>query len=184
MSWLDWEDSFAAFKAFFNGDIKVLRSIAELLPFCHRYEAFMESRCSLPAFSRSAAFRVLNLVLYGMDTMHLLDITYYKFLCWRDVICEAMPWRFRADFLLNMLKDLACAVFGARAIHRMKSLIGFDGIKVAVDTLSLKQRELEDHCHELHAFLLAKRAAASGAECVVKASARSSHDASSVLLSY
>lgn len=75
-----------------------------------------------------------------------------------------------------MLKDLACAVFGARAVHSMKSLIGFDGIKAAVDTLSLKQRELEDHCLELHALLLAKGASASGAKCMVKA-ARSSHDA-------
>lgn len=99
----------------------------------------MESRCTLPAFSRSAAFWALDLVHYGMDTMHLLDITDYKLLCWWDVICEAVPLGFRADFLLNLLKDLACTVFGARAVHNMKLLIGFDGIKAAVDTLSLKQ---------------------------------------------
>lgn len=40
MSWPDWEDSFAAFKAFFNGNVKVLMSIAELLPFFHRFEGY------------------------------------------------------------------------------------------------------------------------------------------------
>lgn len=44
----------------------------------------------------------------------------------------------------TLLGNLARAVFGARAIHSMKSLLGFDEVKAAADTLNLKQRELED----------------------------------------
>ncbi|CAL2271819.1 unnamed protein product [Prunus armeniaca] len=40
MSWQDWEDSFMAFKAFFDGGVTILRSIDELLPLCHRFNGF------------------------------------------------------------------------------------------------------------------------------------------------
>ncbi|CAL8162290.1 unnamed protein product [Prunus armeniaca] len=34
MSWQNWENSFMAFKAFFDDGTKILRSIDELLPLC------------------------------------------------------------------------------------------------------------------------------------------------------
>ncbi|KAI5313517.1 hypothetical protein L3X38_042693 [Prunus dulcis] len=36
----DWEDSFMEFKAFFDGGAKILRSIDELLPLCHRFDGY------------------------------------------------------------------------------------------------------------------------------------------------
>lgn len=63
----------------------------------------------------------------------------------------------------------------------MNSLLGFDGVKAAANTLNLKQRELEDQHRELHAIILAKEVSAYGVECVVEAAARSSHKASYVL---
>ncbi|PQM38668.1 hypothetical protein Pyn_11604 [Prunus yedoensis var. nudiflora] len=148
MSWQDWETSFMAFKAFFDGGVKVLRSIDELLPLCYRfngyavflgafvypetigalrkfmdkYGCFAEATSVTSSFSRGAAFRALGLVLHGMDTMELLDITDHRLLCWRDAICEAMALGFPVDLLLNLVRDLARAVFGARAIDSMRSL--------------------------------------------------------------
>ncbi|PQQ03686.1 hypothetical protein Pyn_40622 [Prunus yedoensis var. nudiflora] len=152
MSWQDWETSFMAFKAFFDGGVKVLRSIDELLPLCYRfngyaiflgafvypetigalrrfmdkYGCFAEVTGITSSFSRSAAFRALGLVLHGMDTMELLDITDHRLLCWRDAICEAMTLGFPVDLLLNLVRNLAHAVFGARAIDSMRSLPGSD----------------------------------------------------------
>ncbi|CAL9005451.1 unnamed protein product [Prunus brigantina] len=126
LSWSEWESSFTTFKAFFNGGVRILRSIDELLPL----------------YYRSAAFRALGLVLHGMDTMHFLDITDHKLLCWRDAICEAMTLGFQVDLLLKLVRDLARVVFGARAIHSMRSLPGPDEMKIAIDTLNLKQRDI------------------------------------------
>ncbi|CAL9013010.1 unnamed protein product, partial [Prunus brigantina] len=148
MSWRDWENSFMAFKAFFDGGVTILRSIDELLPLCHRFNgyatfqgaliypetievlrkfmdkhgSFMEVTDVTSSFSRCTALRALGLVLHGMDTMQLLDITDHRLLCWRDAICEAIILGFHVDFLLNLVKNLACAVFGARAIHSMQLL--------------------------------------------------------------
>ncbi|PQM32685.1 hypothetical protein Pyn_30634 [Prunus yedoensis var. nudiflora] len=170
MSWQDWENSFTAFKAFFDGGIKILRSINKLLPlyyrfngyatfqgafvypetigalrkFMDKYGCFAEVTGITSSFSRSAAFQALGLVLYGMDTMELMDITDHRFLCWRDAICEAMTLGFPVDFLLNLVRHLARVVFGARAIHNMRLLLGSDEVKAAADALNLKQRELED----------------------------------------
>ncbi|CAL9001115.1 unnamed protein product [Prunus brigantina] len=41
MSWRDWENSFMAFKAFFDGGVTILRSIDELLPLCHRFNGYV-----------------------------------------------------------------------------------------------------------------------------------------------
>ncbi|PQP92254.1 hypothetical protein Pyn_33326 [Prunus yedoensis var. nudiflora] len=127
LSWLEWEDSFTAFKAFFDGGVKVLMSIDELLPLCYRFEGyvtfrgalvypeivealsksvdrygvFMESTHTLSACSRSVAFRALELVLSRMHNMQLLNIIDHRLLCWRDAICEAIPWGFTWIFFLT-----------------------------------------------------------------------------------
>ncbi|CAL2239047.1 unnamed protein product [Prunus armeniaca] len=150
MSWQDLENSFMAFKAFFDGGAKILRSIDELFPFCYRFDgytpfqgafvypktvavlrkfmdqygSFMEVTGITPSFSRSAAFRALGLVFHGVDTMEFLDITDHRLLCWRDAICEAIT-------------------LGARAIHSMKLSQGSDEVKDDADTLNIKLRELE-----------------------------------------
>ncbi|PQP92959.1 hypothetical protein Pyn_33735 [Prunus yedoensis var. nudiflora] len=92
---VDWENSLIAFKAFFDGGVKILRSIDELLPLCYQFDGyamfqsafvypetirvlrkfmdknvgFMDITGVTSSFSRSAAFRALGLVLHGMDTM-------------------------------------------------------------------------------------------------------------------
>ncbi|CAL2255362.1 unnamed protein product [Prunus armeniaca] len=164
MSWLEWENSFTGFKAFFDGGVQVLRSVDELLPLCDRfngyatfqgalvypemvaalekfmdkYEDFMDMTGITSSFSQCAAFWTLGLVLHGMDTMHLLNITDHRLLFWRDAICEAMTLGFWVEFLLNLVKDLARVVFEARAIHNMESFFGPDEIKVAAEALNLK----------------------------------------------
>ncbi|KAL6284944.1 hypothetical protein ACE6H2_015873 [Prunus campanulata] len=196
MSWQDWETSFMAFRAFFDGGVKVLRSIDELLPLCYRFngyaiflgafvypetigalrtsmDALQRSMGITSSFSRSAAFRALGLVLHGMDTMELLDITDHRLLCWRDAICEAMTLGFPVDLLLNLVRDLARAVFGARAIDSMRSLQGFNEIKAAADALNLMQT-----------LLLAKGVSVDSAGCMAEAAARSSLKASSVLFGH
>ncbi|CAL2247099.1 unnamed protein product [Prunus armeniaca] len=70
------------------------------------------------------------------------------------------------------MRNLACVVFRARAIHSMKSLLGFDKVKAAVDALNIKQRDLEDQRKELHALLLTKGVSADSAECVAEVIAR------------
>ncbi|CAL9012162.1 unnamed protein product, partial [Prunus brigantina] len=199
MSWLEWENSFIAFKAFFDGGVKILQSIDELLPLCYRFDGYTTFRGAFvypetidvlrkfedryggfvdptgitSFFSlRSAAFCALGLVFHRIDTMQLLDITDHMLLCWRDAIYEAMTLGFHMDFLLNLVRDLACALFVARAIHNMGSSLGPDEVKSAVDTLNLKQRELEDQRRKLHALLLAKGVSADSAECVAKATTR------------
>ncbi|BBH04526.1 HXXXD-type acyl-transferase family protein [Prunus dulcis] len=150
LSWLDWESCFIAFKAFFESGVKILRSIDELLPLCHRfnsyvtfrgaflypetievlgrfmdrYGGFMESTWTVSTFSRSAALRGLGLVLHGIDTMQLLDIIDHRLLCWRDAICEAITLGFHVDFLLDLLRNPAHAIFGVRAIlNLMRQLL-------------------------------------------------------------
>ncbi|CAL9020550.1 unnamed protein product [Prunus brigantina] len=206
-SWLEWEESFAAFMAFFDGGVQVLRSADELLPLCHQFNGYATFRGSLvypetvialekfldkygdltdmasitSSFSRWATFRTLGLVLYGMDTTQLLDITDHRLLCWRDAICEAMTLGFWVEFLLNLVKDLARVVFGERAIHSMESFSGSDNVRAAAKALNLKKRELENQHGELHALLLAQGISSDSASCVMEAVTRSSHKASSVL---
>ncbi|CAL9020717.1 unnamed protein product [Prunus brigantina] len=153
MSWQDWENSFIAFKAFFDDSVKILRSIDELLLLCHRfngyatfqgtfvylemvavlrefmdrYGSFMEITGITSSFSRSAALWVLGLVLHGINTLLLLDIIDHRLLCWRDSICEAIT-----------LGNLAHAVFGALAIHSMKLSLGSDEVKAVADALNIK----------------------------------------------
>ncbi|CAL2263194.1 unnamed protein product [Prunus armeniaca] len=182
MSWQDWENSYTAFKAFFDSGVTILRSIDELLPLCHRFDGYvtfqgalvypetvkalkrfmdkygslMEATDVTSSFSRCTALRALGLVLHGMDTMQLLDITDQKLLCWRDAICEAMILGFRVEFLLKLVKNLARAVFGARAIRSMQLSHDSDEVKAAADALNIKQQELENQRREMHALLLAK----------------------------
>ncbi|CAL8163042.1 unnamed protein product [Prunus armeniaca] len=210
MSWQDWENSFMAFKAFLGGGAKILRSINELFSFCYRFNVyapfqgafvyletvavlrkfmdqygnFMEVTGITPSFLRSAAFLALGFVLHGVDTMEFLDITNHILLCWQDAICEAITVGLNVDFLLNLVRNLARAVFGARAIHSMKLSQGSDEVKAVVDTLNIKQRELESQRTEVRALLLAKGISADNAECVTEAAARSSPKASSVLFGH
>ncbi|PQQ18157.1 hypothetical protein Pyn_34317 [Prunus yedoensis var. nudiflora] len=184
---------------------EVLRSADELLPLCHRFNGyamfrelclsrelrlwknlweygdFMEYKHYRASFSRCATFRALGLVLHGMDTTQLLDITDHRLLCWRDAICEAMTLGFRVDFLLSLVRDFARAVFGARAVHSMELSSCPNEIRAAAEALSLKQRELENQHRELHALLLAQGVSADGASCVAEATTRSSCKASDVL---
>ncbi|CAL9004001.1 unnamed protein product, partial [Prunus brigantina] len=121
MSWLEWEESFTAFMAFFDSGAQVLRSADELLPLYHRFNGyarfrgvlvypetvaalgkflnkhgdFMDMAGITSSFSRCTAFRTLGLVLHGIDTAQLLDITDHRLLCWRDAVCEAMTLGFR-----------------------------------------------------------------------------------------
>ncbi|CAL9029780.1 unnamed protein product [Prunus brigantina] len=44
VSWLEWEESFTAFTAFFNSGTQVLRSADELLPLCHRFNGYAPFR--------------------------------------------------------------------------------------------------------------------------------------------
>ncbi|CAL2255269.1 unnamed protein product [Prunus armeniaca] len=210
MSWQDWENSYTAFKAFFDGGVTILRSIDELLPLCHRFDGyatfqgalvypetvgalkkFMDKYGSLleatdvtSSFSRCTALRALGLVLHGMDTMQLLDITDHKLLCWRDAICEAMILGFPVEFLLKLVKSLARAVFGARAIHSMQLSHDSDEVKAAADALNIRQQELENQRREMHALLLAKGVSVDSAECVTEAAARLSPGASFVLFGH
>ncbi|CAL2276818.1 unnamed protein product [Prunus armeniaca] len=95
MSWLQWEESFSAFMAFFDSGAQVFRSADELLPLCHRfngyapfrgilvypetvaalekfldkYRDFMDMTGITSSFSRCATFRTLGLVLHGMDSV-------------------------------------------------------------------------------------------------------------------
>ncbi|CAB4302353.1 unnamed protein product [Prunus armeniaca] len=46
-SWLEWEESFAAFMAFFDGGVQVLRFANELLPLCHRFNGYATFRGAL-----------------------------------------------------------------------------------------------------------------------------------------
>ncbi|CAL8136196.1 unnamed protein product [Prunus armeniaca] len=210
MSWQDWENSYTAFKAFFDGGVTILRSIDELLPLCHRFDGYatfqgalvypetvvalkrfmnkygslMEATDVTSSFSRCTALRALGLVLHGMDTMQLLDITDHKLLCWRDAICEAMILGFRVEFLLKLVKSLARAVFGARAIRSMQLSHDSDEVKAAADALNIKQQELENQRREMHALLLAKGISVDSAECVTEAAARLSPRASFVLFGH
>ncbi|CAL9021335.1 unnamed protein product [Prunus brigantina] len=203
MSWLEWEKSFTAFVAFFDSGAQVLRSADELLPLCHRFNGyapfrgilvypetvgalekfldkygdFMDMTGITSSFSRCAAFLTLGLVLHGMDTVQLLDITDHRLLCWRDAVCEAMTLGFRAESLLNLVKDLARAAFGARAVHNMKSNPGPDAIRAAVEALVFKQRELENQRRELRDLLSAQGVSS---DCVMEAVTRSSHEASPI----
>ncbi|CAL9018817.1 unnamed protein product [Prunus brigantina] len=207
ISWLEWEESFATFMAFFDGGVQVLRSADELLPLCHRFNGYATFRGALvsletvaalekfldkygdftdmtsitSSFSRCTAFRTLGLVLHGMDTTQLLDITDHRLLCWWDAICEAMTLGFWVEFLLNLVKDLARVVFGERAIHGMESFSGSDNIRAAAKALNLKPRELENQHGELRALLLAQGISPDSAGCVMEAMTRYSHKASSVL---
>ncbi|CAL2238387.1 unnamed protein product [Prunus armeniaca] len=164
MSWQDWENSYTAFKAFFDGGVTILRSIDELLPLCHRFDGYvtfqgalvypetvealkrfmdkygslMEATDVTSSFSRCTALRALGLVLHGMDTMQLLDITDHKLLYWRD----------------------------------------------AIYALNIKQQELENQRREMHALLLAKGISVDSAECVTEAAARVSPGASFVLFGH
>lgn len=133
------------------------------------------------SFSRCAAFQAFGSVLHGMDTMRLLDITDHRLLCWWDAICEAMTLGFWVDFLLNLMRDLARAVFEAQAIHSMESFSGPDEIRVVAEALSLKEHELENQHGELRALFLAQGVSADVACCVAEAATRSSHKASSIL---
>ncbi|CAL2234053.1 unnamed protein product [Prunus armeniaca] len=210
MSWQDWENSYTAFKAFFDGGVTILRSIDELLPLCHRFDGyatfqgalvypetvgalkkFMDKYGSLleatdvtSSFSRGTALRALGLVLHGMGTMQLLDITDHKLLCWRDAICEAMILGFPVEFLLKLVKSLARAVFGARAIRSMQLSHDSDEVKAAANALNIKQQELENQRREMHALLLAKGVSVDSAECVTEAAARLSPGASFVLFGH
>ncbi|CAL8121399.1 unnamed protein product [Prunus armeniaca] len=210
MSWQDWENSYTAFKAFFDGGVTILRSIDELLPLCHRFDGYatfqgalvypetvaalkrfmdkygslMEATDVTSSFSRCIALRALGLVLHGMDTMQLLDITDHKLLCWRDAICEATILGFRVEFLLKLVKSLARAVFGARAIHSMQLSHNSDEVKAAADALNIKQQELENQGREMHALLLAKGISVDNVECVTEAAARLSLGASFVLFGH
>ncbi|KAI5324080.1 hypothetical protein L3X38_033153 [Prunus dulcis] len=182
MSWQDWENSFIAFKVFFDGGAKILQSIDVLLPLCHkfdgyasfpgafvypvtvgvlkkfmdRYGNFMEIAGITSSFSRSIAFRALGFVLHGMNTLQLLDITNHRLLCRRDAICEAIDLGFHIDFYLTLVRSVAHAVFRARAIHSMKSSLGSYEVKAATDAFNLKQRELEDRRRELQTRLRLK----------------------------
>ncbi|CAL8175195.1 unnamed protein product [Prunus armeniaca] len=197
MSWQDWENSYTAFKAFFDGGVTILRSIDELLLLCHRFDGYatfqgaldkygslMEATDVTSSFSRCTALRALGLVLHGMDTMQLLDITYHKLLCWRDAICEAMILGFRVEFLLKLVKSLARAIFGARAIRSMQLSHDSDEVKAAADALNIKQQELENQRREMHALLLAKGISVDSVECVTEAAARLSPGASFVLFGH
>ncbi|CAL8089771.1 unnamed protein product [Prunus armeniaca] len=210
MSWQDWENSYTAFKAFFDGGVTILRSIDELLPLFHRFDVYvtfqgalvypemvealkrfmdkygslMEATDVTSSFSRCTALRALGLVLHGMDTMQLLDITDHKLLCWRDAICEAMILGFHVEFLLKLVKNLARAVFGAWAIRSMQLSHDFDEVKAAADALNIKQQELENQRREMHALLLAKGISVDSAECVTEAAARLSPWASFVLFGH
>ncbi|CAL2230905.1 unnamed protein product [Prunus armeniaca] len=133
------------------------------------------------SFSRCAAFWTLGPVLHGMNIVQLLDITDHRLLCWRDVVCEAVTLGFRAESLMNLVKDLARAVFGARAIHNMKSNPDPDEIRVAAEALVFKQRELENQRRELRGLISAQGVSPDSVDCVTEAVTRSSHRASSVL---
>ncbi|CAL8088344.1 unnamed protein product [Prunus armeniaca] len=206
MSWLEWEESFTTFMAFFDSGAQVLRSANELLPLYHRFNGyalfrgilvypetvatlkkfldkygdFMDMTGITSSFSRCAAFRTLGLVLHGMDTVQLLDITDHRLLCWRDAVCEAMTLGFRAESLLNLVKGLARAAFGARAIHNMKSNPGPNEIRAAAEALVFKQHELENQRRELRGLLSAQGVSSDSADCVMEAVTRASHGASSV----
>ncbi|CAL2247410.1 unnamed protein product [Prunus armeniaca] len=206
MSWLEWEESFTAFMAFFDSGAQVLRSADELLPLYHRFNGyalfrgilvypetvavlkkfldkygdFMDMTGITSSFSRCAAFRALGLVLHGMDTVQLLDITDHRLLCWRDAVCEAMTLGFRAESLLNLVKGLARAAFGARAVHNMKSNPSPDEIRAAAEALVFKQHALENQRRELRGLLSAQGVSSDSADCVMEAVTRSSHGASSV----
>ncbi|PQM33572.1 hypothetical protein Pyn_21501 [Prunus yedoensis var. nudiflora] len=91
-----------------------------------------------------------------------------------------MTLGFRVEFLLNLLKDLARAVFGERATRSMESFSGSKDIRAAAEALNLKQRELEDQRRELRALLLAQGVSPDGACCVVEAVTRSSHKTSTI----
>ncbi|CAL8175521.1 unnamed protein product [Prunus armeniaca] len=206
MSWLEWEESFTAFMAFFDSGAQDLRSADELLPLYHRFNGyalfrgilvypetvaalkkfldkygdFMDMTGITSSFLHCAAFRTLGLVLHGMDTMQLLDITDHRLLCWRDAVCEAMTLGFRVEPLLNLVKGLARAAFGARAVHNMKSNPGPDEIRAAAEALVFKQHELENQRRELRGLLSAQGVSSDSADCVMEAVTRSSHGASSV----
>ncbi|BBG93511.1 hypothetical protein Prudu_018724 [Prunus dulcis] len=101
----------------FQGALVYPETVAVLRKFMDKYGNFMEATDITPSFSRCAVIRALSLALHGIDTMQLLDITDHKLFCWWDAICEAITLGFHVDFLLNLVKDLARAVFGARAIR-------------------------------------------------------------------
>ncbi|KAI5351065.1 hypothetical protein L3X38_003956 [Prunus dulcis] len=74
----------------FQGAFVYQEMVAVLRKFMDRYGSFMEITGITSSFSRSVAFWALGLVLHGIDTMQLLDITDYRLLCWQDAICEAI----------------------------------------------------------------------------------------------
>ncbi|PQQ02712.1 uncharacterized protein Pyn_11376 [Prunus yedoensis var. nudiflora] len=98
----------------------------------------------------------------------------HRLLHWQDAICEAITLGCHVDFLLDLVRNLARVVFGARAIHSMRSLPGPDEVKVAAEALNFKQQELENQRWQLHALILTKGVSVDGAGCVAEAVARSS----------
>ncbi|XP_034201219.1 uncharacterized protein LOC117638817 [Prunus dulcis] len=99
-------------------------------------------------------------------------------------ICEAITLGSHVDFFINLVRNLACAVFGVRAIQSMKLSHGSSEVKAAVDTLIIKQQELDKQRREVHALFFAKGISADNAECVTEATARSSPSASFVLFGH
>ncbi|KAI5317034.1 hypothetical protein L3X38_036741 [Prunus dulcis] len=114
-------------------------TVEVLRKFMDKYMGFIEITGITSSFSMSVAFRALSSVLHGMDTMQLMDITDHRLLCWRDAICEAITLGFHVDFLLNLVRNLARAVCGARTIHSMRSSLGSEEVKLAADALNFKQ---------------------------------------------
>ncbi|PQQ19011.1 hypothetical protein Pyn_11372 [Prunus yedoensis var. nudiflora] len=72
-SWLEWESSFIAFKAFFDGGVQVLRSADELLPLCHRFNGYATFRGAL-VYPETVAALEKFMDKYG-DFMDLTGIT-------------------------------------------------------------------------------------------------------------
>ncbi|KAI5316635.1 hypothetical protein L3X38_036342 [Prunus dulcis] len=122
----------------FQGALVYPETVAVLRKFMDKYGNFMEATDITPSFSRCAVIRALGLALHGIDTMQLRDITDHKLFCWWDAICEAITLGFHVDFLLNLVKDLARAFFGARAIRSMALSHGLDEIRVAANSLNIK----------------------------------------------
>ncbi|CAL2277068.1 unnamed protein product [Prunus armeniaca] len=195
MSWQDWENSYTAFKAFFDGGVTILRFIDELLLLCHRFDGYVTFQGAL-VYPETVKALKRFMDKYG-SVMEATDVTssfsrctalraldFHKLLCWRDAICEAMILGFRVEFLLKLVKNLAHVVFGARAIRSMQSSHDSDEVKAAADALNIKQQELENQRREMHALLLAKGISIDSVECVTEAAARLSPGASFVLLGH
>ncbi|CAL8118411.1 unnamed protein product [Prunus armeniaca] len=76
MSWQDWENSYTAFKAFFDGGVTILRSIDELLPLCHKFDGYATFQGALVYPETVGALKSLARAVFGARAIRSMQLSH------------------------------------------------------------------------------------------------------------